>query len=237
MMKEYQNYLFDLYGTLVDIHTDEDDPRLWQRMSVLMAQEGLSSSAQQLQKQYGDEVARLEAAAKADRGVGAEIDIGPVFASFYAGTGITPCQDHIAFLARTFRVLSQHRLRLFPGTVEMLTRLRQQGKRIYLVSNAQTLFTMPELEALGLLPYFDGVVISSEIGVKKPDGRIYRLALERFHLDPERTVMVGNDDRADCWGAHDAGLDSMYVFTEQSPVRTQPLPSNCRFLQEISQVI
>ena len=34
-MKEYQNYLFDLYGTLVDIHTDENDPRLWQRMSVL----------------------------------------------------------------------------------------------------------------------------------------------------------------------------------------------------------
>ena len=236
-MKEYQNYLFDLYGTLVDIHTDEDDPRLWQRMSVLMAQEGLSSSAQQLKKQYGDEVARLEAAAKADRGVGAEIDIGPVFASFYAGTGITPCQDHIAFLARTFRVLSLHKLRLFPGAAEMLERLRQQGKGVYLLSNAQTLFTMQELEALGLLEYFDGIVISSNEGVKKPDSRLYRTALQRLALDPARTVMVGNDDRADCWGAHAAGLDSMYIYTEQSPQRTQPLPDNCRVLEDISQVI
>lgn len=235
-MKEYQNYLFDLYGTLVDIHTDEDDPRLWQRMSALLAQEGVSCSARQLKKQYADEVARLEAAAREDRGVGAEIDIAPVFASFYADTDITPNDKHIAFLAQTFRVLSLHKLRLFPGTAEMLKRLRQQGKGVYLLSNAQTLFTLPELKALGLLEYFDGIVISSKEGVKKPDGRIYRTALKRFALDPTQTVMVGNDDGADCWGACDAGLDSMYVFTEQSPIRTRPLPGNCRHLEDISQV-
>ena len=235
-MKDYQNYLFDLYGTLVDIHTDEDDPRLWQRMSVLLAREGIFTSAQQLKKQYGDEVARLEAVARADRGVGAEIDIALVFSSFYTGTGSIPDDKHIAFLAQTFRVLSLHKLRLFPGAAELLRRLRQQGKGVYLLSNAQTLFTLPELEALGLLEYFDGIVISSDVGVKKPDGRIYRTALERFALDSARTVMVGNDDGADCWGAHDAGLDSMYIFTEQSPVRTRPLPENCRHLEDISQV-
>ena len=235
-MKKYQNYLFDLYGTLVDIHTDEDDSRLWQRMSVLMAQEGVSLSARQLQERYRSEVFRLEKKAKMSRGVGAEIDIGPVFESFYADSGRVPDQKHIAFLAQSFRMLSLHKLRLFPGTAEMLTRLRQQGRGVYLLSNAQALFTLPELEALNLLQYFDGIVISSNEGVKKPDSRIYLLALERFALDPACTVMVGNDDRADCWGAHDAGLDSMYIYTEQSPQRTQPLPGNCRVLEDISQV-
>lgn len=235
-MKEYQNYLFDLYGTLVDIHTDEDDLRLWQRMAVLLAQEGICCSAQQLKTQYCEAVARLEGEAKASRGVGAEISIGPVFAAFYAGTGITPEDRHIAFLAHTFRVLSLHKLRLFAGAAELLRRLRQQGKGVYLLSNAQALFTFPELEALGLADCFDGIMISSDVGVKKPDSRIYRTALERFGLDPARTVMVGNDDLADCWGACDAGLDSLYVYTEQSPVPARPLPENCRRLEDISRV-
>ncbi len=34
-MKNYQNYIFDLYGTLLDIRTDEDDPLLWDRMAAL----------------------------------------------------------------------------------------------------------------------------------------------------------------------------------------------------------
>lgn len=236
-MKEYQSYLFDLYGTLVDIHTDEDDPLLWKRMSVLLAMEGIQWSPQALKEKYAAEIASREALARKERGVHAEIDIGPVLASFYDGSGMTPDAAHIAFLAQTFRALSLHKLRLFPGAEEMLQRLRQQGKGVYLLSNAQELFTMPEFEALHLPQYFDGIILSSREGLKKPDSGLYNIALQRYGLDPAQTVMVGNDDRADCWGAHDAGLDNMYVYTEQSPKRTKPLPENCRLLQDISQVI
>ena len=236
LMKAYQNYLFDLYGTLVDIHTDEDDLLLWQRLSVLMGTEGVFLTPQRLKEIYASEIKRREADAKNQRGIGAEIDIGPVFASMYAEAGVTADAEKIAHLAGMFRILSIEKLRLFPGTTEMLDRLRRQGKRIYLLSNAQVLFTLPELRALDLLPYFDGIVISSQEGLKKPDGRLYKLILDRYGLCPKETVMVGNDDRADCWGAHDAGLDSMYVYTEQSPVKTKSLPPNCRILDDISQV-
>lgn len=236
-MKTYQNYLFDLYGTLVDIHTDEEKDALWQKISALLETEGVCFAPEKLKERYFSQVALLEAQARRQRGVGAEIDIGPVFASFLAEAGREGDIEAVARLAKAFRLFSLEKLRLFPGAAEMLTRLRQQGKGVYLLSNAQELFTLPELEKLDLLQYFDGIVISSMEGFKKPDRRLYRIALERFSLKAEATVMVGNDDKADCWGAHDVGMDSMYVFTEQSPERTEALPPNCRQLQDISQVI
>lgn len=235
-MKEYKNYLFDLYGTLVDIHTNEENDLLWKRMSIILGMQGVRYTGEELRKQYMQEVSQRETAARKERGAGAEIDIGPVFESFFAAQGVAANTEIVAQLAREFRVLSLEKLRLFPGVLEMLQRLKRQGKGVYLVSNAQALFTLPEMKALDLPQYFDGIVISSVEGFKKPDSRIYSLTLQRYELDPKETVMIGNDDQADCWGACRAGLDSMYVYTEQSPIRTSPLPKNCRILENISQV-
>lgn len=235
-MKQYQNYLFDLYGTLVDVHTDEEKDLLWQRLSILLGTEGVHCTPEYLRSKYSTEICAREAQAKKERGSWAEIDIAPVFAAMYEENGVCPTEAQIALLAKIFRVLSLEKLHLFPGAAQMLQRLKAAGKKVYLISNAQKLFTMPELYALELIPYFDAIIISSDEGLKKPDTGLYRLALERYALDPAQTVMVGNDDQADCWGAQKAGLDSMYVFTEQSPERTKPLPGNCRLLETIGDV-
>lgn len=235
-MKEYKNYLFDLYGTLVDIHTDEEQDLLWQKMAIFLASYGGHCTPAELKALYTARITELETVARRQLGSGAEIDIGPVFASMLKECGLQTDTGAVEQLAWTFRLLSSQKLRLFPGVSGMLRRLRQQGKGVYLLSNAQELFTLPELKALDLLQYFDGIVISSREGLKKPDPRLYRLVLDRYGLMPEETVMVGNDDKADCWGAYTAGLDSMYVYTEQSPVRIRPLPAKCRMLDDISQV-
>lgn len=235
--KQYQNYLFDLYGTLVDVHTDEESPLLWKRMSIFLGTEGVYLPPERLKEKYFAEVARREAAAKKIRGPGAEIDIAPVFASFYEEGGVNAGEHQIAHTAQMFRIFSLEKLHLFPGVSQMLQTLQSRGKRIYLLSNAQALFTLPELRALGLEQYFDGIVISSCEGIKKPDKRLYQLVLERYGLDPSETVMVGNDDRADCWGAANAGLDSMYIYTEQSPRRTEALPGNCWVLNQITDIL
>lgn len=235
-MKEYQNYLFDLYGTLVDVHTDEEKQTLWWQLHVLLAMDGPDCTASYLKEKYRAEVAARETQAKKARGAWAEIDIAPVFASFYEENGYCCTDEQIARLAKMFRLLSLEKLHIFPGAMQMLVRLKTAGKRVFLLSNAQSLFTMPELDALRLTPLFDGIVISSVEGLKKPDAQLYRRALSRYGLSAEETVMVGNDDRADCHGAAQVGLDSMYVCTEQSPWRSMPLPKNCRVLDNISQV-
>lgn len=234
-MKEYQNYLFDLYGTLVDVHTDENDALLWQRLCILLRARGVDCTAATLRGVYAYQVSTLEAQARAERGQWAEIDILPVFAAMFPEKS-SPERAVLEDLAWQFRLLSMEKLRLYPGARELLLRLKDAGKQVYLLSNAQALFTMPELKALGLDALFDGIVISSREGLKKPDPRLYQRTLARYDLHPAQTVMVGNDHRADCWGAHAANLDSMYVFTEQSPPRQEALPVNCRLLDTIGDV-
>lgn len=120
-------------------------------------------------------------------------------------------------LAWTFRQASTSLLRVYPGAPELLARLRVAGKRVVLVSNAQSCYTRPELAALGLDRAFDRIVISSEVGVRKPSPAIFRRALEAEHLTPDRVFMVGNDERADILGAASAGIAGVYLRTEISP--------------------
>ena len=111
-------------------------------------------------------------------------------------------------------------LRLYAGAKELLAALRLQGK-VILLSNAQSLFTRPELEELGLSACFDGIYISSEAGCKKPDPRFFRLALEREGLEAGRCLMIGNDPVCDVAGAAAVGIDSVYIRSGLSP-RDEP---------------
>lgn len=238
-MKEYKNYLFDLYGTLVDIHTNEDSLPFWRNVSRYLGMQGIDREPMELKERYLSEIARQEAdlAAQLPQGAQGEIDIGKVLGNFYEGTGITPDDREVAQFARVFRLLSIRRLRLFPGVIPMLESLRRRGKNVYLLSNAQALFTRPELTLLGLDTRLDGILLSSEAGRKKPDPAFFQMILTQYDLDPAATVMVGNDDLCDCHGAANAGLDSYYVFTPQSPIRTTPLPGNCTELNKITDLL
>lgn len=235
--RRYRNFLFDLYGTLADIHTDEGSPALWLRMSALLGMEGAVWTPEALEKKYRDGIARMEAEARKVRGCGAEIDVAPLFRSFYTDAGVEASEAGTARLAREFRVLSLCKLRLFPGAAALLKALRENDCRVFLLSNAQALFTRPELRLLGLDTLFDDILLSSEAGLKKPDAGFYGQMLTKNGLDPAETVMVGNDDQADCHGAAAVGLDSLYLHTEQSPRLISPLPENCVRIEQISDVI
>lgn len=236
--KQHQNYVFDLYGTLVDIHTEEDSIPFWQRFSMFLAMEGVPYTPDALREKYKSWIRAAEITARAQLGDGVfpEIDLAPLFLSFYTDAGIPADSYDAARLARVFRTLSLEKLRLFDGVTELLTRLREAGRGVYLLSNAQALFTRPELRLLGLEKYFHGILLSSEVGYQKPDPHFYEALFRRYGLDPAQTIMVGNDDVADCHGAAAAGLDSIYIFTEQSPALSAPLPANCLRLERIAQV-
>lgn len=227
MEPTYRNYLFDLYGTLVDIHTDEESPRLWMGLCRLLAERGIVRQPEALRKWYFGRISQLEAQALSAVPPGSfpEVDLAPVFQELLGGSAT---EEETAQLAWAFRRMSLEKLRLFPQVREQLLYLRQRERRVFLLSNAQALFTRPELKELGLEELFDGIFLSSEVGRKKPDPVFFGALLEEFHLDPAETVMVGNDDVADCWGAAKVGLDSVYLRTEQSPEPTVPLPPNCQ---------
>lgn len=104
---------------------------------------------------------------------------------------------------------------VLPGVVPALERVRAAGVPMVVVSNWD--WGLPEhLRALGLLPYFAGVVTSGGEGVAKPDPRIFAPALATLGLPPEQVAHLGDED-VDRDGATAAGL----AFLEP-PVATLP---------------
>ena len=75
---------------------------------------------------------------------------------------------------------------------------------MYLLSNAQKIFTEYEMRALDIANYFDGIFISSEHGVKKPDIRFFEKLLETYGICREQAIMIGNDGICDIEGAKEA---------------------------------
>ena len=220
-MTRFDACFWDLYGTLADIHTDENQPSLWKRMAGFTAAHGAPYAPAELKAAYLRAVSAAEAVLRLrDRGFpGAcpEIDLGPVFAGLYAEMGASADESLVRETARLFRRASTTHLRLYAGAKELLAALRDRGKKLILLSNAQSLFTRPELDALGIADCFDGIYISSEAGVKKPDPRFFRLALEREGLAPERCLMVGNDPVCDGQGARGVGMEAWVIRSALSP--------------------
>lgn len=201
------NFLFDLYGTLADIKTDEEMQSLWYGFAWLLGE----SDIQKVRDEY---LAICKKYADAREHKFVEFDLLRVFEEMVESRGAN--KEKAKILAREFRLLSRQKLRLFPCIVEILTGLKESGAGVYLVSNAQACFTRDELDELGITNLFDGILISSDAGVKKPDTEIFEIAFKKFSLNKNECFYVGNDLHDDVLGASSAGLKTVYIETEQS---------------------
>ena len=215
----YKNYMFDLYGTLADIHTDEGDISLWEKTAEYYTSLGAAYTAEELQKTYcdfvDDEKNVIHNAHPEYKYI--DIKIEKVFKRLYTVKGITPTDEEVLNTALFFRRTSREYIRLYSGIADLLDDLRANGGKVYLLTNAQRSFTWDELEILGIVNKFDGIVISSDEECCKPDPCFYRALLDRYKLDPKDTIMVGNDPTADIKGAKGAGLSTLYIHTNISP--------------------
>ena len=205
------NFVFDLYGTLIDIKTDESPLAFWQGVA-----EYVGGSSHEVREEY------LSLCAAQKRGENHEIDLLSVFKQMLAIRGRNA--DEAPAFAAKFRELSMKKLRCFPYAKRILQGLRSRGCGVYLVSNAQACFTVSELESCGLSELFDGIILSSDVGAKKPGEEIFRYAFEKFGISPEDSIYVGNDLRDDILGASSVGMRTAYIRTEQSGSYTDPLP-------------
>lgn len=221
----YQNYIFDLYGTLVDIHTNEEKAYLWDKMAEFYGFQGAIYTRKELRMTYR-EFCEEETKALMERSTASypEVQLDKVFRRLYEHKGVTPSSELITYTAQMFRIISTQYIRLYDGVEEMLQTLKDHGKKVYLLSNAQYEFTMYEMNYLGLTPYFDGIVISSCEECKKPDRAFYEVVLSRYGLEKKESIMIGNDKTTDIGGAHEAGIDSLYIASNLSPEEDKELP-------------
>jgi HAD superfamily hydrolase (TIGR01662 family) len=103
-----------------------------------------------------------------------------------------------------------------PGLHATLQRLGQAGLRLGLISNAADEGNVQRLiDWAGLRRYFDPIIVSAAVGLRKPNPAIFALALNAWKLPAGECVMVGDTLGADILGAQLAGLHSVW-FTPYS---------------------
>lgn len=219
----YKNYIFDFYGTLVDIHTNEQSNILWKKMAEIYSVYGADYSPMELKEAYLTQCHVEEEAMCLEMGYeNVEIDLTNVFISLlrkapsYHKTeySITSLQDWAYDIANTFRVLSRRRFKTYPHTIQVLKKLKSSGCKIFILSNAQKIFTMAEMEQSGVLPYVDQVYISSDYQMKKPQKEFLATLLKQENLRIEESIMIGNDCSSDVAVAVSNHMHSIFLDTQ-----------------------
>jgi putative hydrolase of the HAD superfamily len=113
-------------------------------------------------------------------------------------------------LAETFQAERRARHRAFPE-VDAVLRELQSRYRLAIVTNGAPYLQREKLEGVGLIAYFTIVTVSGEVGIGKPDPRIFAHTLARLGVPPTQAVMVGNDLTRDIRGARQAGIAGIWV--------------------------
>jgi len=214
---KYTDLVFDLYGTLVDIHTEESD-EVWEKCALYFGFYGAHYTGEELQTAFRASMEQRKAQAGQSYECFPDIPFEQVMTELFEAKGIT---ENAAALgvsaAQLFRICSIEYLRLYPDVMEALAQLREKGCRLWLLSNAQYIFTAYELRSLGLGNQLDGIYISSDYGCRKPDVRFYNALLTEQKLDAAKCLMIGNDRETDIAGAKHAGMDTLYMHTNLTP--------------------
>jgi 2-haloacid dehalogenase len=148
----------------------------------------------------------------------AELDRGRPFAEGVAEL-VERHPEHAAAIAAYHERWPEMLAGDLPDTVEVLAELRAAGVPLYALTNwsAETFaITRGRFE---WLDWFDGLLVSGEERMTKPDPAFFRLLLDRFGLDPGATVFV-DDSEANVAAARELGIDAVR-FTGPDQLRRE----------------
>lgn len=214
LMNDYDNFIFDLYGTLIDVRTDEWCKATWKKWCRVLDDNNIRHPYWYFfRKQFfeADKRARAELLAKGNCTV-PEIDIIEVYIKLfkkYKNPDISV--EKINEISYEFRVCSREYIRLFDGVESSLKTLRDNGKKVYILSNAQASYTLPEIKMFKLDELVDDYLMSSDYFCMKPDEKFYNELLNRYGMDKSRTCMFGDSKKNDVDGAINVGINAVHL--------------------------
>ncbi len=210
---------FDVNGTLVQILTEDHSSQIFRAAGHFLTYQGIDLRRHQVQELY---FARMKEQQRASRQEHPEFDAVAIWQAIIDEhssdfTRTLPAEKLAQmplFLAEMTRGIARRRLRLFPHVRSVLGQLRRHY-RLALVTDAQSAYARGELHKVGLLDYFDPIVVSGDHGYRKPDRRLFQLALDGLGVPAEQTLYIGNDMHRDVYGAQQAGMPTVMFDSDQ----------------------
>ena len=211
--------IFDINGTLTDIHTNEWHDDVYRVLSNLLSYQGISLGPNAVKDSYF-QIMKEQRAACGERypefdAVGIFREIITRHATDFTRRLPPKKLEHLPRLfAETHRAASRYRLQLYHGVEDTIKQLLQKY-HLAIISDGQTAYAVPELNAVGLFGYFDPVIVSGDFGYRKPDKRLFERALTAMKMEPSEVLFVGNDMYNDILGAQTLGMKTVFFRSNQ----------------------
>jgi len=218
MNLQYDNYIFDLYGTLIDLDSNEKTAQTWKKFIKWLDKRNIRHPDYiTMRREFFEMDLAARAKLTAEYGITyPEIDIIPVYKEQFTHYGNNLSDEEINELSYAFRVASTKSIRLFDGVMEYLQALKDNGKKIYILSNAQRSYTWPEVEHFGLDKIMDDIIISSDDYYMKPEYKYFERLFTKHNLDKSTSVMLGDSYGSDVVGATNFGIASIHLSGENA---------------------
>jgi 2-haloalkanoic acid dehalogenase type II len=211
-MPSFDALVFDLGSTL--IYFDGDWPEVYSQADVELVRylraAGLDMDSEKFLEEFR---ARLEEYHAERESEFIEYTTAYTLRSLLADWGHAEVPDEVIISAlETMYRVSQTYWKAEKDAALTLRKLREQGYRLGIISNAgddadvQTLVDEAELR-----PYFEVILSSAALGIRKPHPHIFATALEALETQPSKAAMIGDTLGADILGANNAGMFSIWV--------------------------
>jgi putative hydrolase of the HAD superfamily len=206
-----RHVFFDLDHTLWDFETNSDKTfaYIFERNRVAVDLESFTETYRPINRKYWklfreDKVSKTDLRYSRLREAFDALD-------FEAGDDLihTLSEEYIAFLSLNNQ--------LFAHALEVLEYLRKKYS-LHIITNGFEEVQHRKLASSRLEPYFEHVVTSENVGVKKPDPRIFQYAMEKAEARPIESIMIGDNYEADIQGALNVGMRAiMCEFNGELP--------------------
>jgi HAD superfamily hydrolase (TIGR01549 family) len=204
--------IFDLGETLMHLNVTWEQVREWRIQAIhnALTEQGADPSPAEIRREWlqlheeeSDYAARTFE----------EIEIQESFLKLFERLKVKPEQrPNMNELVKRFFSLEAESWVIFSGVPEMLQQVRDLGLKMGLLSNARNDWAVKEImNRLSLTPYFDAILTSAALGIRKPRPEPFREMLKLLGVGATEAVMVGNSVEADIAGARPLGIRSIRV--------------------------
>jgi putative hydrolase of the HAD superfamily len=132
--------------------------------------------------------------------------------------GAKPSLTSLGLFLGTYRALVRDGVTTDSKLVELFDKLRRAGYKLAVLTNGSTEEQLEQLFRLGVLEFVDTVVTSEDVGIEKPNKKIFERLLSGLSVKADEALMVGNDPVCDIAGAKAIGMPAVLVTGHARPI-------------------
>lgn len=108
-----------------------------------------------------------------------------------------------------YRSFIRKNIKVDRDLISFFENIKSKNIKLGIISDGTINEQLETLSLLGIIEFFDTIIISEEYGCEKPSSKLFQIALKKLEVRPENTIMIGDDIYRDISGAYKIGIKTV----------------------------